>query len=245
MRKIIRTVWLTVAILICASCGPSFDDRVAELVAAKNVWISVAADKTYSYSLMYGERPPYTVSVSNPGTLREDWLEKPECARVGDCRVTPTITELFVFVLDLTDEHLQSGGELNVEYDDQKGYPKHIFFDNQRGSHSAFSINVSDVKFAEKLDPFDKVDLMGERLDGSCNYPILEKHKKDEDLMCRLDSLSSRCNKVDDCYVYCVGNDVGENIGGGCAHLCNYGNLKAWNPPRSIKQCPDFRRETQ
>ena len=77
-------------------------------------------------------------------------------------------------------------------------------------------------------------------LDGSCDYPILEKYQQDPAMVCRLESLKARCNKIDDCYVYCVGNDVGEAIGGGCGHLCNYRHLEAWNPPGSIKDCPEY-----
>ena len=149
MRKTIRTMWLTVTALMCMSCGPSLDDRVADLVEAKDVWLSVAGDRPYSYTLKFGQRSPYTVSVSDPGTLREDWLENRECSEFGDCRVTPTMRELFEFVLDLIDDQFQSGGELIVEYDDLKDFPKRIFFDDRRGSHSAFTVEVSDVVFTQ------------------------------------------------------------------------------------------------
>ena len=149
MRTFKRTMWIIVALLICASCGPSLEDRVGELVEAKDVWVSVAGNRSYSYTLEFGQRPPYTVAVSNPGMLREDWLEDPECPDVGECHVTPTMRELFQFVLDLTDDQFQSGGELTVVYDEKMGFPTRIFFDDRRGSHSAFSVEVSNVEFVQ------------------------------------------------------------------------------------------------
>jgi len=150
MRKLIRTTLIIFAALICTSCGPSLEDRVGELVAAKDVWVSVAGEKPYSYTLKFGNKGPYTVSVSNPRTLRENWLEEPECSEFGECRVTPSMRELFQFVLELTEDQLESGGDLSVVYDDKMGFPNHIFFDDHRGFHSAFSIEVSDVIFTQE-----------------------------------------------------------------------------------------------
>lgn len=81
------------------------------------------------------------------------------------------------------------------------------------------------------------VDLMDRALNGSCRYPIMEKNQRDEKLTCALNALRNRCNEIDDCYVYCLGNDVGVNVGGGCEHLCNYGLRKPWSPPKGIEAC--------
>jgi hypothetical protein len=132
----------------CTSCEPTLDDRVAELVVAKNLWVSVAGNKPYSYTLKFGQRSPYSVSVSNPGTLREDWLQELECSDVGGCRVMPTMRELFQFALELTGEQYHSGGDLIVTYDEDLGFPTRIFFDDHSGSHSSFSVEVSNVNFA-------------------------------------------------------------------------------------------------
>ena len=130
-----------------------------------------AADRDYSYQLQLGQNPPYTVSVVNPGILRDDWLENPPCSDIGVCRVNPTMRELFEFVLELTDTQLQSGGELSVVYDDKLGYPKHIFWDDKSGSHSAGQIAVSDVVFiesdmAEACDQVRAITLMPMKGDG-------------------------------------------------------------------------------
>ena len=82
--------------------------------------------------------------------LRENWLEDPECSEVGECLVTPTMRELFQFVLELTNDQSRSGGELIVEYDEDREFPKRIFFDDHRGFHSALRVEVSDVVFAQK-----------------------------------------------------------------------------------------------
>jgi len=143
-------MWITIAALICTSCEPSLEDRVEDLVAAKNIWVSVAGERPYSYILKFGKRGPYKVSVSNPGMLRENWLEERKCSEFGECRVTPTMKELFQFVLELTDDQFQSGGDLSVAYDEEKGFPKHIFFNDHRGFDTAFSVEVSDVVFTHE-----------------------------------------------------------------------------------------------
>jgi hypothetical protein len=86
-------------------------------------------------------------------------------------------------------------------------------------------------------DPSEKVAQMERALNGSCSYPILEKNKTNKELMCALDALRARCNKIDDCYVYCAGNDVGAQIGGGCTHLCNYSLREKWQPPEGYAAC--------
>ena len=97
--------------------------------------------------------------------------------------------------------------------------------------------SLSPVGAADFDEPFARVDRMNQDLNGSCRYPILERNRRDQETMCILDSLRRRCNKIDDCYVYCIGNDVGIGIGGGCAHLCNYALRTKWEPPRDIQVC--------
>lgn len=86
---------------------------------------------------------------------------------------------------------------------------------------------------------FSKVDKMHTELNGSCDYQITTVYKTDSEFMCKLNVLKNRCNEIDDCYVYCASNDVGENVGGGCGHLCNYSNKKEWNPPSEIESCKE------
>ena len=101
-----------------------------------------------------------------------------------------------------------------------------------------FSVCTGSDETAADEEPVDPVEQMFAQLDGSCDYPILAKHRNNPAISCRLEVLSLRCNDIDECLVYCVGNDVGENIGGGCAHLCNYRNRQYWRPPKIMEQCP-------
>lgn len=94
----------------------------------------------------------------------------------------------------------------------------------------ALSANSSD-------DAFAKIDQMRRDLNGSCSYSVLEEYRENRELLCQLDALRKRCNKIDDCYVYCIGRNVGESIGGGCTHLCNYRLKVDWSPPESAKAC--------
>jgi hypothetical protein len=88
-------------------------------------------------------------------------------------------------------------------------------------------------------EPFAKVKKIQTELNGSCDYQITPEHRADTEFMCQLKALKKRCNEIDDCYVYCASNDIGEDIGGGCAHLCNYANQKEWSPPSEIKSCKE------
>jgi hypothetical protein len=97
------------------------------------------------------------------------------------------------------------------------------------------AIVSTDVSSAEV--PQDPIVRMEQSLNGSCNYPVLDTVKSDKRLMCELEALRSRCNQIDDCYVYCIGKDVGKDVGGGCAHLCNYGLRKEWAPPTAVLKC--------
>ena len=136
-------------ILICASCAPSVDDRIEELVTAKNLWVTVAGQRSYTYALRFGDNAPYTVSVSVPGTLREDWLLEPSCPESHNCRAEPTIPELFQLILDLNGEMFHEGGKLEVSYDETLGYPRRILWDDDSSIHSETLITVSEVVFSE------------------------------------------------------------------------------------------------
>jgi len=81
------------------------------------------------------------------------------------------------------------------------------------------------------------INRMNRELNGSCNYSVAARNKTNSEMMCVLDRLRSRCNKIDDCYVYCIGNDVGAEVGGGCAHLCNYALREKWEPPEGVQTC--------
>jgi len=86
-------------------------------------------------------------------------------------------------------------------------------------------------------DKTEQIVKMHATLNGSCNYPVKEIYKDDEEVLCALGKLAERCNKIDDCYFYCFGNDLGDGIGGGCAHICNRGNKKSWERPEGILSC--------
>lgn len=149
MITLLRQMIGIVALFICVSCGQPLETRVEALVEAKNLWVSVAGDRHYSYTLRLGEGTPYTVTVLNPGTLREDWLADRKCSEGGRCRVEPTMRELFQLVLDQTGDQLQSVGELQVAYDEGFGYPKYIYFNDRPGSHGYFLIKISEVEFLQ------------------------------------------------------------------------------------------------
>ncbi len=77
-------------------------------------------------------------------------MEERECSELGECRVMPTMRELFQLVLELTEDQFKSGGDLSVTYDEEMGFPARIFFDDHRGSHSVFSVEVSNVVFTQE-----------------------------------------------------------------------------------------------
>lgn len=74
-------------------------------------------------------------------------------------------------------------------------------------------------------------------LNGKCNYGIPEQFSPYPGFACFLDKLKKRCNPIDDCYFYCISRNVGKRVGGGCAHLCNYGNRQPWTIPPDAAQC--------
>ena len=148
----LRVVVLLVAglLLFAWSFLPDeLDNRVGELVDAKNRWVAHAGDRSYSYQFQAGANPGFTIVVTEPGLLRDDWMENPPCLEPNVCRIDPSMRELFQLVLDLTGEHLESGGRLEVDYDEELGYPKRILWDDRSGSHSELVIYVSEIVFVD------------------------------------------------------------------------------------------------
>lgn len=86
-------------------------------------------------------------------------------------------------------------------------------------------------------DALAKVDQMHRELNGTCSYPVLEAYRENREVLCLVEALRKRCNKIDDCHVYCIGQGVGQSIGGGCAHLCNYGLKEDWRLPDGAQAC--------
>ena len=80
---------------------------------------------------------------------------------------------------------------------------------------------------------------MKDSLNGSCSYPMLDIVSEDKRTVCAINAIRERCNKIDDCYSYCLSQNIGEGVGGGCGHLCNYSNQNEWKPPKSIMSCKD------
>ena len=149
-KRTVKAAIALVASLFLCSCGPSLDDRLTELVAAKNQWIDRVGDSHYSYDLGLGQNRVRTVRISNPGTLRADWLENPPCSKPGACQVNPTMREFYELVLELTNEQFQSGGVLRVEYDPDWGYPAEIFWDNRKAPHRVISFSISNVTLIDE-----------------------------------------------------------------------------------------------
>lgn len=72
---------------------------------------------------------------------------------------------------------------------------------------------------------------------GSCDLPI-EKgvHLSDEEI-CALELIKERCGNLDQCFVDCYTSGEGIDVGGGCAHLCNYGWKIDWQSPEGTDVC--------
>ncbi len=147
-----RNAILLIAGCLLASCGAPRDpleDRLGELVLAKDRWAEHAGERSYSYTLRRGESPPRTVVVTEPGLLRSDWMEHRSGSDGWTCSVNPTMRELFQFVLDVTGKQLTENIALEVEYDETLGYPKRIYVEDL-DAHDAFgTILVSDVVFED------------------------------------------------------------------------------------------------
>ena len=93
----------------------------------------------------------------------------------------------------------------------------------------------SSLVLAEDLDA--QLVKMKSELDGSCSYTPTDKLKSDKKLSCIVSKIANRCNKIDDCYSYCLATELNEKVGGGCAHICNYSNKQEWNLPQEVKAC--------
>jgi len=104
---------------------------------------------------------------------------------------------------------------------------------------SSFSLDASELceLRPEACEKFESIKKMRNQLNGSCSYPYLDKYDNDKPMQCYINTLKARCNKIDDCYVYCVSNDIGNNVGGGCSHICNYANQQLWVYPEKHMSC--------
>ncbi len=138
---------------LLASCGAPEDeleDRLGELVLAKNRWLEYAGDRPYSYTLQRGQSPPCTVVVTEPGLLRSDWMDYRSEGDGRTCRVDPTMRELFEFVLEMTGEQLAGNIAMDVEYDEKLGYPRRIFLEDLHAIDGSGAIVISDVVFEDR-----------------------------------------------------------------------------------------------
>ena len=147
-----RILILLLSAFLLASCGSPRDpleDRLGELVRAKDRWVEHAGDRPYTYTLQRGQTAPCTVAVTEPGLLRSDWMEYQSESDGWTCRVNPTMRELFQLVLDVTGEQLTEEIALEVEYDENLGFPKRIYIE-YLDRHDAFgTIIVSDIVFED------------------------------------------------------------------------------------------------
>ena len=75
------------------------------------------------------------------------------------------------------------------------------------------------------------------RLEGSCDFSVMEGVKLSKEDICAIDLIKDRCGKLDKCFVDCYTSGRGVDIGGGCGHLCNYGWKIDWKPPEGTKAC--------
>ena len=70
---------------------------------------------------------------------------------------------------------------------------------------------------------------------GSCDLPVVWYVVLTENEKCLLNSIKGRCNEVDQCFAQCITGGRGNNIGGGCFHLCD--RFSGWEPPEDGKVC--------
>jgi|SRR4249919_755300 len=72
---------------------------------------------------------------------------------------------------------------------------------------------------------------------GSCKLPIAPGVELTSGDRCAIDLIAQRCGEMDQCFVNCFTSGRGVDVGGGCAHLCNYGRRKNWSAPDGTKEC--------
>ena len=75
------------------------------------------------------------------------------------------------------------------------------------------------------------------RASGSCDFPFEDSVPLTQGDVCTISFLKERCGTLDACFVDCLTSGRGIGVGGGCAHLCNYGWEIDWQPPEGVDGC--------
>ena len=143
-----RTVTLFVLIAV-ASCTPRLESRTSDLVNAKNLWVQTNAGRNYSFDVirhcfctLNGVQVRVTVVDDKivRTTHSQDTIFTGEPNPYG----FQTIPGYFSLILDLIERELNSGLELEVEYDEQTGFPSIIAWSEPAAIDSAVKIELSD-----------------------------------------------------------------------------------------------------
>ena len=143
-----RTVILIVLIAV-ASCTSRLESRTSDLVNAKNLWVQTNAGRTYSFDVVRhcyctfnGVRVRVTVVDDKivRTTHSQDTIFTGEPNPYG----YQTIPGYFNLILDLIERELNSGLALEVEYDEQSGFPSRIAWSEPSVTDSAVQIEISD-----------------------------------------------------------------------------------------------------
>ena len=142
----IRFFTLLTSVFFLSACGPSLESRLEHLVVAKDLWTETNGCQAYSYELRTNYSSWRRVNVSEPCREPIDWINSPPEGGFGDGEFEPTIEDLFVVGLEFTKLHHSAGGNLEIEYNDSLGYPTRILWDDQGSFHSAFALEVRDLR---------------------------------------------------------------------------------------------------
>ncbi len=54
---------------------------------------------------------------------------------------------------------------------------------------------------------------------------------------CQIEELSARCTPADDCLVSCISSTQGQQVGGGCSHVCFFGLHRGESKPPGWAEC--------
>ena len=74
--------------------------------------------------------------------------------------------------------------------------------------------------------------------DVNCGFLIHPDVEMTDEMRCRVEALGRRCDgEIDRCFYRCGALGRGDNIGGGCAHICNRGLRKQWTHPQADTSC--------
>ena len=144
MRTVILVVLITVA-----SCTSRLESRTSDLVNAKNLWVQSNAGRTYTFGVV---RHCYCTlnGVGVRVTVVDDKIVRTTHSldTVFTGEPNPygyqTIPGYFNLILDLIERELNSGLELEVEYDEQSGFPSIIAWSEPGVMDSAGQIEISD-----------------------------------------------------------------------------------------------------